>query len=94
MAAAVADYRPGRAARRKAPEGRRELDARARADDDVLARSASEAPDGQVLVGFAADHGEQGLERAREKLKRKSADLIVYNDVSRPTSASTPPRTR
>jgi phosphopantothenoylcysteine synthetase/decarboxylase len=36
-----------------------------------------------VLVGFAADHGETGLQRARAKLDRKNADLIVYNDVSR-----------
>ncbi len=36
-----------------------------------------------MLVGFAADRGEQGLERAREKLHRKRVDLVVYNDVSR-----------
>jgi phosphopantothenoylcysteine decarboxylase/phosphopantothenate--cysteine ligase len=36
-----------------------------------------------VLVGFAADHGEPGLERAREKLGNKRADLIVFNDVGR-----------
>ena len=39
---------------------------------------------GQVLVGFAAETGEGGLERAREKLARKDADLFVFNDVSRP----------
>ena len=36
-----------------------------------------------MLVGFAAEHGEQGLARAREKLVRKRVDLVVYNDVSR-----------
>ena len=36
-----------------------------------------------MLVGFAADRGEQGLERAREKLAAKRVDLIVFNDVSR-----------
>ena len=40
--------------------------------------------DGQLLVGFAAETGEDGLERARAKLERKSADLFVFNDVSRP----------
>ena len=35
-----------------------------------------------MLVGFAADIGEQGLARAREKLERKRADLIVFNDVA------------
>jgi phosphopantothenoylcysteine synthetase/decarboxylase len=34
-------------------------------------------------VGFAADRGEEGLARAREKLERKRVDLVVYNDVSR-----------
>jgi phosphopantothenoylcysteine synthetase/decarboxylase len=36
-----------------------------------------------VLIGFAADHGDDGLARAREKLRRKQVDLVVYNDVSR-----------
>ena len=38
---------------------------------------------GQLLVGFAADRGERGLERAREKLANKHVDLIVFNDVAR-----------
>jgi phosphopantothenoylcysteine decarboxylase/phosphopantothenate--cysteine ligase len=36
-----------------------------------------------VLVGFAAEHGEGGLERARGKLERKNVDMIVMNDISR-----------
>ena len=36
-----------------------------------------------MLVGFAADQGERGLERAREKLTNKHADLFVFNDVGR-----------
>jgi phosphopantothenoylcysteine decarboxylase/phosphopantothenate--cysteine ligase len=36
-----------------------------------------------VLVSFAADQGEHGLERARGKLAAKNVDLVVYNDVSR-----------
>jgi phosphopantothenoylcysteine decarboxylase/phosphopantothenate--cysteine ligase len=38
---------------------------------------------GQVLIGFAADHGADGLARARAKLENKRLDLVVYNDVSR-----------
>jgi phosphopantothenoylcysteine decarboxylase/phosphopantothenate--cysteine ligase len=49
----------------------------------VLAELGARRRDGQILVGFAADHGEAGLERAREKLARKGADLFVFNDVSR-----------
>jgi ribonuclease BN (tRNA processing enzyme) len=30
-----------------------------------------------VLVGFAADHGERGADRAREKLTAKGADLFI-----------------
>ena len=36
-----------------------------------------------MLVGFAAETGADGLERARGKLERKGLDLIVLNDVSR-----------
>ena len=50
---------------------------------DVLLALGERRRPGQVLVGFAADHGDPGLERAREKLVRKQADLIVFNDVSR-----------
>ena len=39
--------------------------------------------DGQLLIGFAADAGDRGLARAREKLAAKRADLIVFNDVER-----------
>ena len=35
-------------------------------------------------MGFAAETGEGGLERAHEKLARKHLDLVVYNDVSEP----------
>jgi phosphopantothenoylcysteine decarboxylase/phosphopantothenate--cysteine ligase len=40
--------------------------------------------EGQTIVGFAAEHGGEAVERARGKLKRKGADLIVLNDVSNP----------
>ena len=50
---------------------------------DVLAALGERRVPGQVLVGFAADQGERGLERAREKLTNKNADLFVFNDVAR-----------
>jgi phosphopantothenoylcysteine decarboxylase / phosphopantothenate---cysteine ligase len=50
---------------------------------DVLHRLADRRTNGQVIVGFAAETGENGLERARQKLVAKKVDLIVYNDVSR-----------
>ena len=42
----------------------------------------SASREGQVLVGFAAEHGPGGLERARAKRARKGLDLLVYNDVA------------
>jgi len=47
------------------------------------------APQRQVLIGFAADHGETGLP-ARGKAGSERSDLIVFNDVSEKTSVSTP----
>ena len=49
----------------------------------MLAALGKRPRDGRVLVGFAADQGETGLERARHKLTSKRADLLVYNDVGR-----------
>jgi len=49
----------------------------------VLRTLGEQRTNGQVLIGFAADRGERGLARAREKLDRKRVDLVVYNDVSR-----------
>ena len=50
---------------------------------DILKELGSRRAAGQVLVGFAAEHGPGGVERARAKLERKSLDMIVMNDVSR-----------
>jgi phosphopantothenoylcysteine decarboxylase / phosphopantothenate---cysteine ligase len=50
--------------------------------EDILAKlSAMRGPE-QTIVGFAAEHGGDAIGRARDKLQRKGADLIVLNDVS------------
>ena len=49
----------------------------------MLADLASLRSDDQTLVGFAAEHGAEAIERARAKLDRKGLDAIVFNDVSR-----------
>jgi phosphopantothenoylcysteine decarboxylase / phosphopantothenate---cysteine ligase len=88
MAAAVADFRPKRAAASKiARDGALSLDLEP--TEDVLATVASlvpaaRAPDRPVLVGFAAETG--SLDRAVDKLRRKGVDLLVANDVSEPGS--------
>jgi phosphopantothenoylcysteine decarboxylase / phosphopantothenate---cysteine ligase len=83
MAAAVADYRPTEAHDRKRPKDDQTWEVRLEPTTDVLTELAARRRNGTVLVGFAADEGERGLERAREKRNRKGADLVVYNDVGR-----------
>jgi phosphopantothenoylcysteine decarboxylase/phosphopantothenate--cysteine ligase len=84
MTAAVADFRPPAAHDEKlAKAGRAALELRLEPTTDVLAALAAERREGQTLVGFAAEHGEGGVERAREKLARKGLDAVVVNDISR-----------
>jgi phosphopantothenoylcysteine decarboxylase / phosphopantothenate---cysteine ligase len=84
MAAAVADYRPAVALAAKRPKDLETWTLELEPTTDVLAAvGASRRPD-QVVVGFAAETGEGGVDRARAKLERKRADLIVFNDVSQP----------
>jgi phosphopantothenoylcysteine decarboxylase / phosphopantothenate---cysteine ligase len=83
MAAAVADYRPRDAATAKRPKDDRPWELQLEPTTDVLRALGQHRSDGQVLVGFAAETGAEGLARARQKLVRKRVDLVVYNDVSR-----------
>jgi phosphopantothenoylcysteine decarboxylase/phosphopantothenate--cysteine ligase len=83
MAAAVADFRPaepydGKLVREQSAGLSLDLEPTA----DVIAGLAAERRDGQVLVGFAAEHGGDFVARARGKLEHKGIDAIVVNDVS------------
>ena len=84
MAAAVADYRPSAPSPDKRPKGGATWSIDLEPTADVLAALGASRRPGQVLVGFAADSGNGGIERAREKRLAKNADLFVFNDVSRP----------
>lgn len=86
MAAAVADFRPSNRADHKikksddAPDPVVELARNA----DILAELVRNRTNGQVVVGFAAETGDDKggvLDHARVKLKRKGADLLVVNAV-------------
>jgi phosphopantothenoylcysteine decarboxylase/phosphopantothenate--cysteine ligase len=81
MAAAPADFRAAEVAPGKLKR-RGTLDLRLEPTEDILAGLAASRRPGQTIVGFAAEHGPGGVERAREKLDRKGADMIVLNDVS------------
>jgi phosphopantothenoylcysteine decarboxylase / phosphopantothenate---cysteine ligase len=83
MAAAVADYRPASQSDEKRPKSE-SWSVELVPTPDVLSAIGADRRTGQVIVGFAADHGDRGLARAREKRLAKNADLFVFNDVSRP----------
>jgi phosphopantothenoylcysteine decarboxylase/phosphopantothenate--cysteine ligase len=84
MAAAVADYRLVSPSATKRPKDGKPWAIELEPTTDVLAALGAARRPGQVLVGFAADGAQSGLERAREKRRAKNADLFVFNDVSRP----------
>jgi phosphopantothenoylcysteine decarboxylase/phosphopantothenate--cysteine ligase len=84
MAAAVADFRPAAPEQSKISKAERdELSLSLEPTPDVLSGLSERRRPGQVLVGFAAEHGEGGLERARGKLESKRLDSVVVNDISR-----------
>ena len=83
MTAAVADYRPAEPMEGKRAKDRETWTVELEPTEDVLAELGRRRRNGQILVGFAADEGERGLERARTKLTNKGGNLLVYNDVSR-----------
>ena len=83
MAAAPADFRPRRAAGEKIHrEGSGGFELDLEATEDILASLSARRREGQTIIGFAAET-DAGLSRAQEKLERKGADAIVFNDVSR-----------
>jgi phosphopantothenoylcysteine decarboxylase/phosphopantothenate--cysteine ligase len=84
MAAAVADFRPAKAAPTKLVRGER-LSLELEPTPDILAEAShanARATGGRraLLIGFAAETG--SLERVADKMKRKGVDLLVANDVA------------
>jgi phosphopantothenoylcysteine decarboxylase / phosphopantothenate---cysteine ligase len=51
---------------------------------DVLSTLAARRSPGQLLIGFAAEHGADALDYGRDKITRKGLDAIVVNDISQP----------
>jgi phosphopantothenoylcysteine decarboxylase/phosphopantothenate--cysteine ligase len=83
MAAAPADFRAASISSGKLVR-RDGLDLHLEPTEDILASlTATRGPE-QTIVGFAAEHGGDAAGRARSKLTRKNADLMVLNDVSDP----------
>lgn len=82
MAAAVADFRPAARAEGKIKKDAGPPTLELEPTDDVLSGLASGRRPGQVLVGFAAEHGADAVSYGRDKLERKRLDMVVVNDVS------------
>ena len=87
LAAAVADYRPAEALGGKRPKDDAAWTVELEPTVDVAKRLGEAKHAGQLLVTFGAEIGAEGLERKRSMLDTKNADLVVFNDVSRPDIA-------
>jgi phosphopantothenoylcysteine decarboxylase / phosphopantothenate---cysteine ligase len=82
MAAAPADFKAKDVAGGKlARDASRDL--QLEPTEDILASLTSTRTEQQTVVAFAAEAGEN-IERAKQKLASKRADLIVLNDISNP----------
>jgi phosphopantothenoylcysteine decarboxylase/phosphopantothenate--cysteine ligase len=77
--AAVADYRPARAADQKIKKATDTMDLSMERTADVLATVAAR-PDRPFVVGFAAET-ESVEQNARTKLLKKNLDMIAANEV-------------
>lgn len=85
MAAAVADFRPAEKLAKKFKRGHRALEIHLVENPDILKTLVAARPRGQVIVGFAAETGDDNgtvREHGLAKLAAKGADLLVINDVS------------
>ncbi len=81
MAAAVADFRPVQVAGEKLKKAAGVPEIVLEPTPDILAGLGAAKPEGQTLVGFAAETTDVAA-NAQAKLVAKGADLLVANDVS------------
>jgi phosphopantothenoylcysteine decarboxylase/phosphopantothenate--cysteine ligase len=77
MAAAVADYRPTKAAKEKIKKGEAGLTLKLECTPDILGSVKGNF----IKVGFAAESSNL-MENAKQKLKQKGLDFIVANDIT------------
>lgn len=82
MAAAVADYSvanvaPAKITKEDGPPPALQLVE----NEDIVAGLARDRRRGQTIVAFAAETGDDFIERGRRKRERKGADLIAINEV-------------
>lgn len=85
MAAAVADFTPIKSCNHKIKKTSGKLTIELDVTEDILLTLGKNKPEGQVLVGFAAE-SENLLANAQDKMQRKNLDWIAANDISRKDS--------
>ncbi len=78
MSAAVADYAPENVSATKIKKNDERFILTLKKNPDILAYVGNNKNKGQIVVGFALET-DNALANARDKLKRKNADMIVLN---------------
>lgn len=82
-AAAVADYAPANESGAKIKkDGRDFMILELKKTQDILAEVSKKRPEGMLVVGFAAETNDV-VGYAKSKLKKKSLDMVVANDVTK-----------
>ncbi|TNF52410.1 bifunctional phosphopantothenoylcysteine decarboxylase/phosphopantothenate--cysteine ligase CoaBC, partial [bacterium] len=80
MTAAVSDFSPAVEKKRKIPKTDMKTLELVKTPD-ILGR-IGKSKGNRLLIGFAAESGND-IRRAKEKLRKKNLDLIIFNDISR-----------
>ena len=80
MTAAVADYRPKKAADEKIKKNGKETSLSLVRTEDILAWLGKNRREGQYLCGFSMET-EHMLENSRKKLQKKHVDMIAANNL-------------
>lgn len=94
MAAAVADFTPASRAGQKLEKAEMEGIALKPTVDILAEASANRGAQARpLIVGFAAETG-PNMERARQKMRQKGADMIAFNDVTEPGAGFDVPTNR
>jgi phosphopantothenoylcysteine decarboxylase / phosphopantothenate---cysteine ligase len=82
-AAAVADYAPANAAQGKIKkDGRDFMILELKKTPDILSEVSKHRTNGLLVIGFAAETSNV-VDHARSKLKKKSLDMVVANDITK-----------
>lgn len=85
MAAAVSDFRPTQSLPSKIKKGSADPVVGLTKNPDILKGLVQTRPAGQIIVGFAAETGDESTtarQYAEIKFKDKGCDFLVFNDVS------------